>query len=90
MEQIIVNVTEPTVILWLNNFKRGDKAPIVNKALMEYKARHYDGQYFTVKEIEADIKKKEHEIKKLEDALKLYQDSKEIEDEDGEQIPDNV
>lgn len=66
---VVVSIHDPETIIWLSAFP--NKSKVVNKAVMEYKARHYDGQYFKKEEIEFDIEKKRQEMKELEDTLKI-------------------
>ncbi len=76
---VIISVSDPIIVLWLDNFK--NKSKVVNQAVAEYKARHYDGVYFNKLEIEADIQKHKHKIKELEQLIKRHEiEEKEKED----------
>lgn len=66
MASVLVN--DPELELWLNNFP--NKASTVRKALREYRLRHFEGHYFTIKEIEIDINNRKMKIEKAKKEIK--------------------
>ena len=78
----IVNIYDTELWEWLTNFP--NKSDVVREALREYKARHYDGVYFSEEEAIRDKKKYEKQLTEAKEKLeKINKLLKEKEREDG-------
>lgn len=63
----IVNIYDTELWEWLTNFP--NKSDVVRESLHEYKARHYDGVYFSEKEAMRDKKKYEKQLAQAKEKL---------------------
>lgn len=67
---VFLNINDPETEFFLQQVAQMENVPLVEKvreAIREYKARHYDGVYFSKQEVEIDLRKTKHELKRMEE-----------------------
>lgn len=79
---MIVSILDTELEAWLNTYK--NKSKIIREAVREYKQRHFEGVYFTKKEVLKDIEKHEKNLQEAEMNLpKLKKLLKKIEEKES-------